>query len=145
MPARLKPDEMKSLRYIIAGAEKVKDATRQNYGRHGGTILEGYGATECSPVICCSLPHRTKPGSVGPLLPGIEARLEPVPGISEGGRLVVKGPNVMAGYMFADKPGVLVPPAGGWHDTGDIVDIDERVASCRSKAGRSASPRSAAK
>jgi acyl-[acyl-carrier-protein]-phospholipid O-acyltransferase/long-chain-fatty-acid--[acyl-carrier-protein] ligase len=119
-----KADELKSLRYIIAGAERVKDTTREAYARHGTTIMEGYGATECSPVISCNLPHRTKAGSVGPLLPGIEARLEPVTGIDEGGRLLVKGPNVMAGYIFADKPGVLVPPAGGWHDTGDIVDID---------------------
>ena len=121
-----KPDDMKTFRYVIAGAEKVKDATRLAYAKHGGTILEGYGATECSPVISCSLPDRSKPGSVGSLLPGIAATLEPVVGISEGGRLVVKGPNVMAGYMFADKPGVVVPPTGGWHDTGDIVTIDER-------------------
>ncbi len=121
-----KPDDLKSLRYIIAGAEKVKDTTRQAYAKHGTTILEGYGATECSPVISCNLPDRTKPGSVGPLLPAIEARLEAVAGIAEGGRLVIKGPNVMAGYLFADKPGVLVPPTGQWHDTGDIVDIDER-------------------
>jgi len=58
------------------------------------------------------------------LLPGIEAKLEPVPGIEEGGRLYVRGPNVMLGYLKADRPGVLVPPEEGWHDTGDIVTID---------------------
>ena len=68
---------------------------------------------------------RDKAGSVGLMLPGIEHRLEPVEGIDGGGRLVVRGPNVMAGYLLADKPGVLVPPTGGWHDTGDIVDIDD--------------------
>jgi len=63
-------------------------------------------------------------GTVGRLLPGIEARLDPVPGIEEGGRLYVRGPNVMLGYLKADRPGVLVPPEEGWHDTGDIVTID---------------------
>jgi acyl-[acyl-carrier-protein]-phospholipid O-acyltransferase/long-chain-fatty-acid--[acyl-carrier-protein] ligase len=54
----------------------------------------------------------------------MEARLEPVPGVTEGGRLFVRGPNVMLGYLRAEKPGVLEPPPGGWHDTGDIVSID---------------------
>jgi acyl-[acyl-carrier-protein]-phospholipid O-acyltransferase/long-chain-fatty-acid--[acyl-carrier-protein] ligase len=118
-------DDLKSVRYIIAGAEKVKDQTRAAWAKYGTTIMEGYGATECSPVISCNLPSRTKPGSVGPLLPGIEARLDPVEGIADGGKLVVKGPNVMAGYLLPDKPGVLIPAKDGWHDTGDIVDIDE--------------------
>jgi acyl-[acyl-carrier-protein]-phospholipid O-acyltransferase/long-chain-fatty-acid--[acyl-carrier-protein] ligase len=64
-------------------------------------------------------------GSVGRLLPGIEAKVEPVEGIWEGGKLSIRGPNVMAGYMKADAPGVLQPPAEGWHDTGDIVTIDD--------------------
>ena len=117
-------NDLKSVRYVIAGAERIKDQTRAMWAKYGTTILEGYGATECAPVLCCNLPNRTKPGSVGPLLPGIEARLEAVPGIDSGGRLVVRGPNVMAGYMLADKPGVLVPTKDGWHDTGDIVEID---------------------
>ena len=117
-------DDLKSVRYVIAGAEKIKDQTRAMWAKYGTTILEGYGATECAPVLACTLPNRTKPGSVGPLLPGIETRLEPVDGIDVGGRLMVRGPNIMAGYLLADKPGVLVPPPDGWHDTGDIVEID---------------------
>ncbi len=116
--------DLGSVRYIIAGAEKIKDQTRVMWAKYGTTILEGYGATECAPVLACNLPNRTKPGSVGPMLPGIEARLEPVPGIENGGRLLVRGPNVMAGYLMPDKPGVLVPTREGWHDTGDIVEID---------------------
>jgi acyl-[acyl-carrier-protein]-phospholipid O-acyltransferase/long-chain-fatty-acid--[acyl-carrier-protein] ligase len=54
----------------------------------------------------------------------MESRLEPVPGIEEGGRLSVRGPNVMLGYLRAENPGVLEKLPDGWHDTGDIVTID---------------------
>jgi acyl-[acyl-carrier-protein]-phospholipid O-acyltransferase / long-chain-fatty-acid--[acyl-carrier-protein] ligase len=117
--------ELKTVRYVIAGAERVKDQTRAMWAKTGALILEGYGATECSPVLACNLPGNNGPGTVGSLLPGIEARLDPVDGIAEGGKLVVRGPNVMMGYMLADNPGVVVPPDGGWHDTGDIVTFDE--------------------
>jgi acyl-[acyl-carrier-protein]-phospholipid O-acyltransferase/long-chain-fatty-acid--[acyl-carrier-protein] ligase len=63
-------------------------------------------------------------GTVGRLLPGVEHRLEPVDGIAGGGRLFVRGPNVMLGYLRAERAGVLDPPAGGWYDTGDIVELD---------------------
>ncbi len=117
-------DDLASIKYVIAGAERVKEQTRTMWAKTGAMILEGYGATECSPVIACSLPHATKPNSVGPMLPGMEVRLDPVEGITVGGRLNVRGPNVMAGYRLADRPGEIVAPAGGWHDTGDIVEID---------------------
>ncbi len=120
------PGDLKTVRFVIAGAEKVKETTKDAWRKYGTTILEGYGATECSPVISCTLPEMQRPGTVGTTLPGIEVRVEPVQGISEGGRLVVRGPNVMAGYYMADKPGVLVPARDGWHDTGDIVDIDTK-------------------
>ncbi|QGP81273.1 acyl-[ACP]--phospholipid O-acyltransferase [Sphingobium sp. CAP-1] len=115
-----------SLRYIFAGAERVRDETRKVYAdKFGLRILEGYGATEAGPVIAVNTPMHFRAGSVGRLLPGIEAQLDDVPGITEGGRLSIRGPNIMAGYMKADAPGVLQPPAGGWHDSGDIVTIDE--------------------
>jgi acyl-[acyl-carrier-protein]-phospholipid O-acyltransferase / long-chain-fatty-acid--[acyl-carrier-protein] ligase len=66
-----------------------------------------------------------KASTVGRLLPLIEHRLEPVPGIEEGGRLLLRGPNVMSGYLRPEEPGVLSPPEQGWHDTGDIVRIDD--------------------
>jgi acyl-[acyl-carrier-protein]-phospholipid O-acyltransferase/long-chain-fatty-acid--[acyl-carrier-protein] ligase len=87
-------------------------------------ILEGYGATECSPVIAVNQTFDNRAGTVGRILPGIEARLEPVEGLHDAGRLVVRGPNVMAGYMLSDAPGRVQPPPDGWHDTGDIVSID---------------------
>jgi len=115
-----------SLRYIFAGAERVRDETRKVYAeKFGLRILEGYGATEAAPVIAVNTPMHFKAGTVGRLLPAIEARLDEVPGIDEGGRLYIRGPNIMAGYMLASEPGRLRPPEEGWHDTGDIVTIDE--------------------
>ena len=119
------PYDLRSVRYIFAGAEPVKEATRQIYlEKFGLRILEGYGVTECSPVMALNTPMFNKFGTVGRLLPGMEARLEKVEGVEEGGRMFVKGPNVMLGYLRADKPGVLDVPPEGWHDTGDIVTID---------------------
>ena len=114
-----------SLRYIFAGAERVRDETRGVYAdKFGLRILEGYGATEAGPVIAVNTPMHFQAGTVGRLLPGIEGRLDPVPGIDVGGRLSIRGPNIMRGYYLSDAPGVLRPPADGWHDTGDIVTID---------------------
>ncbi|WP_150522483.1 acyl-[ACP]--phospholipid O-acyltransferase [Roseibium sediminis] len=118
--------DFRSLRYCFAGAEPVKPSTRQIYmERFGVRILEGYGVTETAPVIAINTPMFNRPDTVGKLMPGMKARLEPVPGVETGGRLFVSGPNVMVGYLKADNPGVIQPLVDGWHDTGDIVDIDE--------------------
>ena len=129
--------DLASMRFVIAGAERVKDATRAQWGGFGTAIMEGYGCTECSPVLAANLPHDNRPGTVGRLLPGVQHRLDPVEGIAEGGRLVVRGPNVMMGYVLAERPGEIVPPAQGWHDTGDIVTIDaEGFITIRGRAKR---------
>jgi acyl-[acyl-carrier-protein]-phospholipid O-acyltransferase/long-chain-fatty-acid--[acyl-carrier-protein] ligase len=115
-----------SLRYIFAGAEKLKEETRKVYSeKYGVRIFEGYGATETSPVLAVGTPMHNRAGSVGRLLPDIAYRLEEVTGITEGGKLWVKGPNIMLGYLRAEKAGVLEPLSDGWYDTGDIVTIDD--------------------
>ena len=120
------PYDFFALRYAIVGAEKLKASTAELWMRKFGIrILEGYGATETSPVISINTPMYIREGSVGRLFPKMTARLEEVPGIKEGKKLLVSGDNIMQGYMFADNPGVLVPPKDGWHDTGDIVTIDK--------------------
>jgi acyl-[acyl-carrier-protein]-phospholipid O-acyltransferase/long-chain-fatty-acid--[acyl-carrier-protein] ligase len=117
--------DFQSLRYIFAGAEKVRPETRAAYMQHfKKPIFEGYGVTETAPVLALNTWAHSKEGSVGRLLPGIEARLEPMEGIDEGGRLLVRGPNVMLGYLRVEAPGMLEPPPEGWYDTGDIVTID---------------------
>lgn len=120
------PYDFYSLRYVFSGGEPVREETRAVwFERFGMRILEGYGVTECSPVIAVSTAMHFKSGSVGRFLPLLEWRLEPVSGIEKGGRLFVKGPNVMLGYLRAERPGVLEPPEEGWHDTGDVLAVDE--------------------
>lgn len=119
------PYDFYSLRYVFAGAEKVKDETRRTWSdKFGIRILEGYGATETAPVISANTPMHFKAGSVGRIMPGIEYKLEPVPGIEEGGKLIVTGPNVMLGYLRAENPGTLEPTRLQTYDTGDIVTVD---------------------
>ena len=120
------PGDFATLQFAVAGAEKVRDETRQMFNtKFGGVeLLEGYGATEAAPVVAVNHPDRNRPGTVGQIMPGMEYRLDKVEGIEGGGRLYLRGPNVMAGYISPDNPEGIEPLEGGWHDTGDIVDID---------------------
>lgn len=120
------PYDFYKLRYVVAGAEKLNEEVRKTWvDKFGIRILEGYGATECAPVLAVNTPMASKTGSVGTLIPGLEPKLEQVPGIANGALLSVRGPNVMLGYYLYDNPGVIQSNHAGWHSTGDIVHIDE--------------------
>jgi acyl-[acyl-carrier-protein]-phospholipid O-acyltransferase/long-chain-fatty-acid--[acyl-carrier-protein] ligase len=124
-------EDFRSLRFVVAGAEKLADPIRAMWqDQFGIEIMEGYGATETAPVLAINLPTAKKSGSVGRLLPGIAARVVPVPGITEGGELHVHGPNLMSGYYRYDTPRVLEAPhseaGSGWYNTGDVVNIDSQ-------------------
>jgi acyl-[acyl-carrier-protein]-phospholipid O-acyltransferase / long-chain-fatty-acid--[acyl-carrier-protein] ligase len=118
------PYDFRTLRYLIAGAEKVQSATLDTWAKKFGVrILEGYGATECSPIISINTWIEPSVGSAGRLLPGMEYRLEPIDGITDGGRLFVRGPNVMKGYLNGEA-NERFKTLNGWYDTGDIAEVD---------------------
>jgi len=118
------PYDFRSLRYLFAAAEKVQKSVFNTWsGTFGVRILEGYGATECSPCVSVNTPLAQREGSVGRFLPGIKYKLEPVEGVAEGGRLFVQGPNVMHGYLN-EEANQRFRSLGGWYDTGDIVRVD---------------------
>lgn len=124
------PYDFYSVRYIFAGGEKLQESTRHLWSeKFGLRIFEGYGATETSPVLATNTPMEMQAGTVGKFLPGIEYQLENMPAVAKGGRLYVKGPNVMRGYLLPDKPGEIQNPKSplgdGWYDTGDVVSIDD--------------------
>ncbi len=115
-----------SIRVLVSGAERLRPETRKIYAeKFNRSIFEGYGITETSPVLAVNIPQASKVGTVGQFVTGIEYRVEKVAGIEDGGRLFVKGPNIMKGYLMPNEPGVLKSPVDGWYDTGDIVDVDE--------------------
>ena len=119
------PYDFYKLRFVVAGAEKLNEEVRKTYHeKFGIRILEGYGTTECAPVLSANTPMANRHGSVGQLLPGIEHKIESVPGIADGGVLHVKGENVMMGYYKFDTPAELEPPPDGWYNTGDVVEVD---------------------
>ena len=113
------------LRYVICGAEKVQEATREVWAKKFGvSLMEGYGATETGPVLSTSSIIEHRDGAVGRLFPGVDYKLETIDGVAEGGKLLVKGPNIMKGYLNPE-PNAEFQKLEGWYDTGDIVTVDE--------------------
>jgi acyl-[acyl-carrier-protein]-phospholipid O-acyltransferase / long-chain-fatty-acid--[acyl-carrier-protein] ligase len=132
------PYDFYALRYVVVGAEKLtEDVARSCFEKFGLRPFEGYGATECSPVIAVNTPFATRLGSVGELLPGIEARIAPVPGIENGGILHVRGDNNMLGYL---REGGIESPASefgaGWYETGDVVTIEDGFVTLQARLKR---------
>ncbi len=120
------PYDFRKIRFCMAGAEAVKPETRNLMAEKLGVMLfEGYGTTECAPLLTINTLLFNKFGTLGKIIPGIECRLNPVEGIENGKELVVKGPNIMMGYILPENPGVLVAPQDGWYATGDVVEIDD--------------------
>ena len=118
---------IKCLRIAVCGAERVRDETRKiAEEKFTIEVLEGYGVTEGAPVLAANQPGDIRSGSIGKMLPGIESRIEPVEGLDDGaGCLWVRGPNIMSGYISPDNPGQIIPLDGGWHNTGDVVSVDD--------------------
>jgi len=119
------PGGLPDLKFIVCGAERVREETHNLVAERFGAapVLEGYGATEASPVIAVNTPLDNRRGTVGGLLPGMQTRIEAVEGLTRGGRLFVRGPNIMRGYLNAE--GALEAPPDGWHDTGDVVEMTD--------------------
>ena len=122
------PLDFYKMRYVVAGAEKLNDEVRNMWiEKFGIRIFEGYGATECSPVIAVNTPVFCKFGTVGHLITGMQYRLIPIAGIENGGELHIKGPNLMTGYLLHGKDGITFPHSSigeGWYNTGDIAGVD---------------------
>ncbi len=119
------PHDFYFLRFAIGGAEKIKPDTRRAWAeKFGVRLFEGYGTTEASPVIGVNSPMHYKAGSIGRALACLDVKLQPVEGIKNGAELIVRGLNIMLGYVKADQPGVIQPPEDGWYNTGDVVSID---------------------
>lgn len=124
------PGDFDSLRIALCGADKCSDSLREAFReKHDKTLYEGYGATECSPVISANCPEDNRAGSVGKPVDGVQVRIENyetgeecAPG--EDGRILIKGDNVMKGY-FNDFEQTSLHIRRGWYDTGDMGNLDE--------------------
>ena len=130
------PGQLASLNYAVAGAERVKEPTRQLWSKSGAVLLEGYGVTETAPVLACNLPNNNRDGTVGRCCPASRRAWKRFLASTTESGCSCAGPNVMAGYLLADNPGVVVAPQGGWHDTGDIVTMDDGYVAIRGRAKR---------
>lgn len=124
------PFDFRTLRLVVAGAEKLSDDVRRIYmEKFGIRVLEGYGVTETAPVLSVNTPMASKTGTTGELFPGVECEIEPVPGIEDAGVLHVRGPNIMLGYLSEEEPGTIQPVRSvfgeGWYSTGDVASVDE--------------------
>ena len=119
-----------SLRFVVVGADKAPEWLHEAFmEQYGLELLEGYGATETSPVISVNAPGANKPGSVGRPLEGVEVRIVDVAsgmevGVGDEGKILVRGDLVMKGY-FDDLEETALKVEDGWYETGDMGVLDE--------------------
>jgi acyl-[acyl-carrier-protein]-phospholipid O-acyltransferase/long-chain-fatty-acid--[acyl-carrier-protein] ligase len=124
------PGDFKTLRLMVAGADKCPDALREGWmKKHGVTLLEGYGATETSPVISVNSLEFNRPGSTGKVIPGVQVRLENFETgeackTREVGKIYAKGDSIMKGY-YDDSQLTADALVDGWYNTGDMGYFDE--------------------
>jgi acyl-[acyl-carrier-protein]-phospholipid O-acyltransferase/long-chain-fatty-acid--[acyl-carrier-protein] ligase len=127
---RSTPGDFKSVRFAIAGADKLPDKVYDGFlKKHGMHVYEGYGATETSPVISTNYPGQHKLGSIGKPIPGVQVRIvdintDKILGPNQEGKILVKGDLVMEGYL-GDLEETSLRIRNGWYDTGDIGIIDD--------------------
>jgi acyl-[acyl-carrier-protein]-phospholipid O-acyltransferase/long-chain-fatty-acid--[acyl-carrier-protein] ligase len=120
------PECFYNLRMVFSVRDGSEKGVRQYWQeKFGIRILETWGAPEVTSILMMNTPLRNKQGTLGRFLPGVEYKLEAVPGIENGGRLWVAGPQVAQGYLLSDTPGKFHPFTNGWFDTGKIVSIDD--------------------
>jgi long-chain-fatty-acid--[acyl-carrier-protein] ligase len=130
---RAMPGDLDSLRLILVGAEKCPAALFKRCAELAphAALLEGYGITECSPVVSANVPGATRPGTVGKPLPGVELLVldldaEKPLGPNQLGMLLVGGPTIFPGYIGYDGPSPFKEIDGKrWYVTGDLAEIDD--------------------
>ena len=124
------PGDFSSLRYAVCGGDKCPDALRQGFiDKHNLVLYEAYGSTETTCAVSGNYDGFNKPGSIGPLFPGNEVRIEHYETgdeckTGEAGKILVKGDHVMGGYL-GDIEETSRCIRGGWYDTGDMGYLDE--------------------
>jgi long-chain-fatty-acid--[acyl-carrier-protein] ligase len=130
---RAKPEQLTSLRLIVVGAESCPASVRQRCAElaPSATVLEGYGITECSPVVASNTVAANRPNTLGKPLPGVDVLVvdletdQPLPA-NRMGMLLVSGPTVFPGYIAYDGPSPFQERDGKrWYITGDLVQIDD--------------------
>lgn len=125
-----KPEELKTLRYVVGGAEKVTDDLYAYMEKVGGEMLEGYGITECGPIVTLTRPGKPRHG-VGTPIPGVELcivdesgqRLPPDQ-TGQDGEICILGPSVFHGYLDNPRNPFLELEGRKWYRSGDRGHID---------------------